>query len=215
MGLHQELKRVTQEVTQGFNTEQKQLFESFVQEISEVGLHLRPLGPGDEIPSFTLPDALGRPVNSTDLLVRGPLVIVFYRGAWCPWCNVQLKGIQDNLDEIRQLGAQLVAISPMGPDDSLSLAEKHGLEYPVLSDRGLSVAREFGLVYPLDEAMQTFHQTIGVDLVRWNGAGTVELPVPATYVVDHDGIVVSRVDPDWRDRMDPLEIIAALQKLGR
>ncbi|HTH14288.1 MAG TPA: peroxiredoxin-like family protein [Spirochaetia bacterium] len=215
MGLHQEFKRITQEVTQGFNPEQKLLFESFVREIAEVGLQLKPLGTGEEIPSFTLPDALGRPVNSTDLLVKGPLVIVFYRGAWCPWCNVQLKGIQDNLEEIQQLGAQLVAISPMTPDDSLSLAEKHGLEYPVLSDRGLKIAREFGLVYPLDEAMQTFHQTIGVDLIRWNGSGTVELPVPATYVVDHDGIVVSRVDPDWRDRMDPLEIIAALQKLGR
>jgi peroxiredoxin len=215
MGLPQELRRVTQEVTQTLTPDQRALFESFVRDIAEVGLGLHPLGPGDEIPPFTLPDALGRPVNSSELLVRGPLVVVFYRGAWCPWCNVQLKGIQDNLEEIRGLGAQLVAISPMSPDDSLSLAEKHGLAYPVLSDRGLKVAREFGLVYPLDQAMQTFHETIGVDLTRWNGPGTVELPVPATYVVDHDGIVVSRVDPDFRDRMDPLEIIAALQKLGR
>ncbi len=96
----------------------------------------------------------------------------------------------------------------MTPDNSLSLAEKHGLAFPVLSDRGLKVAGEFGLVYTLPLELRGFFREGGIDLTMYNGDGSWKLPMPATYVTDHDGIVVSRVSPDWRERLDPLEIIA-------
>jgi len=214
MSLTQELQRVSREMAAGMTPDQRALFESFIDDLKESGLALRALSVGDEMPPFVLPDATGRMVSSSDLLVRGPLVVVFYRGSWCPWCNLQLKAIQDSIDEVHELGAELVAISPMTPDNSLSFAEKKGLSYPVLSDVGLKVAQSFGLVYPMNEAMQAFHEAAGIDLASLNGTTDFELPMPATYVVD-DGIVVSKVDPDWRERMDPLEIIAALQKLGK
>lgn len=214
MSLSQELQRVTSQMAAQLTPEQTELLESFIADLKESLPLQRPLQVGDEMEPFVLPDALGREVSSIDLLVRGPLVIVFYRGSWCPWCNLQLKAIQDALDDIHELGAELVAISPMTPDNSLSFSEKKGLTYPVLSDVGLNVARTFGLVYPLNEAMQAFHQAAGIDLVALNGNSDWELPMPATYIIDN-GVVVARVNPDWRERMDPLEVVAALQKLGK
>ena len=173
----------------------------------------KPLKAGDEIPAFTLPNALGRPVSSGELLARGPLVITFYRGAWCPYCNLTLKALQESIGDFRELGAQLVAISPMTPDNSLSLAEKHGLEFEVLSDPGLKVTSQFGLTYTLPLEIQAFFKKGGTDLSQYNGDGSWKLPLAATYITDHDGIVVASVNADWRNRLDPLEIIAALQKL--
>lgn len=190
------------------------LFDQLIRDLRAQGIEDNALQPGDEIPAFTLPDALGRPVFSGDLLARGPLVVCFYRGAWCPFCNLELRALQEALPEIQALGAQLVAISPMTPDNSLSLAEKHGLGFPVLSDQGLKVASEFGLVYQFPLELRTFFKGAGIDLTQYNGDGSWKLPVPATYITDHNGIVLSRVDADWRERLDPLEIISSLQKLG-
>lgn len=189
------------------------LFDQLVRSLKASGIEGKALQVGDEIPSFVLPDALGRPVSSGELLARGPLVICFYRGAWCPFCNLELKALQETLPEIQALGAQLVAISPMTPDNSLTLAEKHRLEFSVLSDQGLKLASQFGLVYTLPLEVKAFLAKAGTDLVRYNGDGSGKLPVPATYITDHNGIVVSRVDADWRERLDPLEIVGALQKL--
>jgi peroxiredoxin len=102
----------------------------------------------------------------------------------------------------------------MTPDGSLSLAEKHHLDFAVLSDFGLKVASEFGLTYQIPPALQAFLQKAGVDLERYNGDNSWKLPVPATYVVDRNGIVLSAVNPDWRERLDPLQIVKALQKLA-
>jgi len=214
MSLAQEMKQLSDQMYASLTAEQRELLESFLADMVSEGLAIRPLSPGQEMPPFVLPNAAGRLVSSSDLLVRGPLVVVFYRGSWCPWCNLQLKAIQDSIDEIHELGAELVAISPMTPDNSLSFVEMKGLTYPVLSDVGLHVARKFGLVYPLKEHMVAFHEAIGLELSKYNGPNAQDLAVPATYIVD-DGIVVSRVDPDFRDRMDPLEVIAALSKLGK
>jgi len=189
------------------------LFDKVVRDLKSQGLEERALKVGQHIPDFTLPDALGSPVSSGDLLVRGPLVICFYRGAWCPYCNLELKALQESLEDFRSLGAQLVAISPMTPDNSLSLAEKHHLTFSVLSDTGLKVASQFGLVYHVPLELKAFFQSGGLDLAVYNGDGSWRLPMPATYVTDHDGIVVARVNADWRDRLDPLEIYSALQKI--
>jgi peroxiredoxin len=190
------------------------LFDNLIRDLKSRDFGNKALKVGDQIPSFVLPDALGKMVSSSDLLVRGPLVICFYRGAWCPYCNLELRALQEALPDILELGAQLVAISPMTPDNSLSLAEKHSLEFPVLSDAGLKVASQFGLVYQWPLEVRSFMEKAGVSLEKYNGDKSWKLPVAATYVTDHDGIVISAVNPDWRERLDPIEIISALQKLG-
>lgn len=213
MSLTQDLESLKRASAQSMPPVARSLFDRVIAELKAGDFLSRALKVGDQIPDFTLPDATGRRVSSAELLVKGPLVVVFYRGAWCPWCNLELKALQDSLAEIHGLGAEMVAISPMTPDNSLSLAEKHQLEYPVLSDKGLETASRFGLVYSVPLELRSFLKTAGTDLAVYNGDSSWRLPVPATYVTDQEGIVISAVNPDWRERLDPLEIISALQKL--
>lgn len=117
---------------------------------------------GEAFPSFTLPNAVGTPVSSSELLTKGPLLVTFYRGNWCPFCNIALHGLQERLDEIEAHGVQLVAISPELPDSSLSTQEKNGLRFPVLSDEGNKLARELGIVWKQPDNLKAMLQQSGV-----------------------------------------------------
>jgi peroxiredoxin len=177
------------------------------------GLAERALAVGARAPDFVLPDAAGRGVESRRLLARGPLVVKFYRGAWCPYCNLDLQSWQRHLPELEALGGALVAISPQTPDASLTLAEKHALAFPVLSDLGHRVARQFGIVYTLVEALRPVFAGFGVDLPAYNGESSFELPVPATFLVERDGTIAGAwVDADYRRRAEPAEVLARLRE---
>jgi peroxiredoxin len=211
--LNAKLDEVSREIGSQIPAESKQLLSDFIEELRESGMVENALNKGDRIRHFELPNAVGSLVSSMDLLAKGPLVISFYRGAWCPYCNMHLQMLQMALPEIHDRGAQLVAISPQTPDNSLTLAERHELEFEVLSDQGNEVARDFGLVFSLSEPVKEFFRVAGFDLPEYNGDERWELPIPATYVVDQDGIVVSHIDPDWSRRMEPREIVEALDEL--
>jgi peroxiredoxin len=171
---------------------------------------------GDTAPSFTLPDAQDRQVSLDSLLKEGPVVLFFYRGQWCPYCDLQLRAYQEVLPRIKALGANLVAISPQTPDESLSTVEKRKLEFRVLSDAGNKVARGYGLVWKVPAGLDALHKGFGVDLTKSNGDASNELPVPGTFVLGVDGrIAFSYVNADWRERLEPAEIIRALERLGR
>jgi peroxiredoxin len=186
------------------------------QRLTESGLTERALRVGQRVPHFSLPDATGRSIDSNALLAKGPLVISFYRGAWCPYCNLELQAWQRHMEELRALGATLVAISPQTPDASLTLAQKHALAYPVLSDAGNRVARQFGIVFTLDADLRQVHDTFGIDLVAHNGDSSFELPVPATYLVDREGTVGGAwVDADYTRRAEPSEVLERLRTLTR
>ena len=163
-------------------------------------------------PDFVLPDALGNAVALADLRAQGPVVLAFYRGAWCPYCNLEVQLLQQALPDIQALGATLVAISPQTPDNSLSLAEKHGLAFPVLSDAGNAVARRFGLVFTVPEALRAVYDKLGIDIPAHNGDGSFELPVPGTYVVGRDGtIAFAYANVDYTRRVAVGDILAALR----
>lgn len=183
--------------------------------LQDSGILDRALDQGDQIPPFTLPNATGRPVDSQTLLAKGPIVITFYRGGWCPYCNLELRALQQTLPEIQQQGATLVAISPQTPDHSLSTAEKNELEFEVLSDVGNAVARQFGLVFQLPESLRPVYKDFGIDLVAHNGDDQYELPLAATYVIAPSGqITAAFVSADYRERMEPSAIVAALKSLA-
>ena len=184
-----------------------------IRRLTDSGVTDAVLRVGQAPPAFALPDATGRSVESKALLARGPLVISFYRGAWCPYCNLELQAWQRHLPELQTLGATLVAISPQTPDASLTLAEKHALAYPVLSDVGNRVARQFGIVFTLDASLRQVHETFGIDLSAHNGDSSFELPVPATFLVEGDGkIGGSWVAFDWRIRPEPSSVLARLRE---
>jgi peroxiredoxin len=128
-------------------------------------------------------------VPLSDLLQHGPVVVAFYRGGWCPYCNLELRALQKSLPEIEKLGAQLVAISPQTPDSSLSTQQKDKLRFQVLSDKHSAVARQFGLVFTLPEEIRTIYKGFGHDLAVRNGDDSFELPFPATYVIGQDRII--------------------------
>ena len=167
---------------------------------------------GNRAPAFALPDATGGVVDLGALLKKGPVIVTFYRGGWCPYCNLELKAFQDILPEIKAEGASLVAISPEKPDDTLSTAEKSALAFLVLSDVGQKVGRAFGIVYDFTDELRGAYQGLGRDIPALNGTpGEWALPVPATYVVDRDGtIIYAYANVDYRDRGDPRDVLAIL-----
>lgn len=168
---------------------------------------------GAQAPAFSLPDTLGRTVALTDLYARGPVIVTFYRGEWCPYCNLQLRAYQQALPEITAAGAALVAISPQTPDHSLSMQEKNDLAFTVLSDIGNVIARQYGLVYTVDtETRDAMQNRFGVDLAQYNGNDSWELPMPGTFVIGQDGAIrLAFVETDYTKRLDPADIIDALR----
>lgn len=169
---------------------------------------------GDLAPDFTLPDALGKPVTLSQLLAQGPVVVIFYRGEWCPYCNLELRAYQKALPQLQELGATLVAISPQTPDHSLSTVEKQNLAFAVLSDAGNQVARQFGIVFKLDEAGRALHTQVGADMPAYNGDDSWELPMPGTFLIDQSRRVrLAFVDPNFFHRLDPAFVIARLKEL--
>jgi peroxiredoxin len=169
---------------------------------------------GEQIPDFTLPDAHGQSVSSKELLAQGPLVISFYRGDWCPYCNVELRALELASAEFAALGASIVAISGQRPDNALLLTDKHSLSFPVLSDVDQVVIRAFRLRYDVPAELRAMFEARGSDMSQRNADGSWTLPISATYVVDHTGrIVLAHAEAEWRIRLDPDDIIEALAKL--
>ncbi|MGH9185476.1 MAG: peroxiredoxin-like family protein [Acidimicrobiales bacterium] len=166
---------------------------------------------GERAPDFVLPDANGGKVALRDRLAAGPVVVSFYRGAWCPYCNTELRALQGALDDITARGTSLVAISPQAPDASLPLVEQLELGFDVLSDLDQTVSRAYSLQFELAPALRATYPKLGMDLTQHNADGSWHLPVPATFVLDTDGIVRARhVDPNYLERMPVDDILTAL-----
>ncbi len=189
--------------------------QEWIGELSHSGIAERSLSVGQDAPDFALPDAHGRTVRMADLRARGPVVVMFYRGAWCPFCNMAVRAYQEVLPEIKALGATLVAISPQTPDATLSFAETAELGYDVLSDQGNSVARQFGVVYKLGDPIHQLQGQFGVDLPKANGDDSRELPLPGTFVIDRGGTIqFAQVFADHSQRAEPSAVLDALRRLA-
>jgi len=169
---------------------------------------------GDRAPAIVLRNAKGAAVDVATLLEKGPVIVTFYRGGWCPYCNLELRAYQQILPDIVAAGASLVAISPEKPDDTMSTAEKNGLSFEVLSDVGQSVGRAFGLVYEFTEELKNAYHGFNLDIPTRNGTpGEWALPVSATYVIDRGGSIIhAHTDVDYRDRADPRDVLEVLTK---
>jgi peroxiredoxin len=188
------------------------LMEAATRDLKATGIEQRALHAGDAAPTgLVLPDATGRPVRLADLWQRSPLVLLFYRGGWCPYCNLELRAWQRKLPELQRLGASLVAVSPQTPDNSLSTAEKHELAFPVLSDSSLAASDAFGITFALPRELVDLYGSVGTELPVLNGNGQWALPLPATYVIGREGrIAFAHVEADYRERAEPDEVLRAV-----
>ena len=174
----------------------------------------RAVAVGEVAPSFTLPSATGQSVALAERLTEGPVVLTFYRGAWCPYCNLTLHALQQAHADITARGAQLIAISPQIPDESLSLTEKHELGFEVLSDIGCATATEYGLSFDIGEELAGVYDRLGFEMERVNAGHARTLPLPATFVIAPDGTIAwTFVDTDYTKRAEPADILAALDEL--
>lgn len=171
---------------------------------------------GAQAPEFSLPNATGQPVSLSSRVAAGPVVLVFYRGEWCPYCNVYLRALQAALPEITARGASLLAVSPQSPDHSLSITEKAELGFDVLSDVDQAVIRAYGLQFTVPADIdRVYIETWHTDLRQETADGTLRLSVPATLVIDGRGIVrAGQASHNYRARMDPADIVAALDALN-
>ncbi len=173
------------------------------------------VGVGEAVPAFLLPTISGQHVDASRLLGLGPLVISFYRGGWCPYCNIELRALQARLPEIEALGASLVAISPELPDRALATADSNALTFPVLVDQGNAVARRFRLTHEIAPEVVRYQLGNGNNVPAFNGTDAAEVPLPATYVVGTDGVVqYAFVDADYTRRADPDAVIGVLRRLA-
>src|SRR5215467_3398665 len=204
MSLQLQLDALTAKLRAMVPAERLAVVDLAAEELIHSGLANRALKAGDPAPSFELPDGDGMLWRSDNLLRGGPVVIVFFRGRWCAYCNAQLCALQEIHQQIAEAGASLVAISPQTQKHSYMTRDMHKLRFPVLSDTGNQIARKFGLVYRLSPELQAMYEGIFTKLPGYNGDQSWELPLAATYVVQPNGTISwSRVDVDWRKRPEP------------
>ena len=153
-------------------------------------------------------------IRSADLLARGPLALTFYRGVWCPFCNLDLQALEEAANDIRALGASLIAISPQTAPNRRKSERENGLSFPILSDHGNAVAEAFGLRFRLPDDVIAVYKGFGNDLALGNGEDSGTLPMPARYVVASDGVIVyAEVNADYTRRPDPSELLPVLKGL--
>jgi len=192
------------------------IMERATAELIASGQAGRVLQAGDKAPVFTLDDPEGQPVSSAELLAQGPLVISFYRGVWCPYCNLELQALQETLPQFVALGASLVAISPQVAANSRKSQRQNKLGFPILGDPENAVAAAFGLRFTLPGYLVDLYKLLKNDLPAFNGDPSWTLPMPARYVIAQDGtIVYAEVNPDYTLRPEPASMLPVLRHQAR
>lgn len=171
---------------------------------------------GDRAPQFALENAHGTTVSSAQLLRKGPLVVSFYRGKWCPYCNAEVDALAQAYPEIKALGAELVVLSPELAEYSKAMSDEHKIPFDILVDRHNAVAEEFGVGYVFPQYLRDLYSNVlGNTLEKFNGDETYKLPIPSRFIIDEGGFVRhAYADPDYRFRAEPSETIDALRRLA-
>jgi peroxiredoxin len=188
-------------------------FNQGVEEVRSSGILEKAINVGDTAPEFNLVNAIGKYISLYEQLEKGPVVLVWYRGGWCPYCNLQLQHIQMNLPEIQQAGGQVIAISPELPDKTMTTKERHMLEFQVLSDTNNKVADRYKLAYTVPDYVVD-HYDLSSKLNAHNGDDENRLPLAVTYVIAKSGVVeYAFLDADYKSRATPEEIITVLNSL--
>ncbi|WP_394748829.1 peroxiredoxin-like family protein [Spongiimicrobium salis] len=211
MSLTEELRELAENSVKRHPGEAQEIMKAAIEELEGTDILEKAFKTGDSIPAISLPNANGVQLDIRDILKDKRVVLAFYRGAWCPYCNLELKALQEALPQIEAKGAQLVAISPQTPDNSMTSKEKNDLSFEVLSDTDNGVARAMNLVYELPDALVALYTKFGIDLASSNGGTAWELPIAATYIIEQDGsISYHYLEEDYKLRADPQAILDAL-----
>jgi peroxiredoxin len=214
MKLEERLAEIRAGVAAALGPSDQRVLDQAVERLCMMQIAEGGLAPGDQLPDFTLPGIDGEQVASGTLLARGPLVLTFFRGGWCPFCDAMLCALETARPQIEALGGTIVAVSPDRPELLAEAAAEKGLGYTLLSDTGAGLARLCGVSYEMDDAHAALYARFGRDLPKLHAGSGWELPISATYVADRDGrIAYAFAHPDWAKRADPDELVAAVRRL--
>ena len=195
--------KVPQEVLEAFG---KSIEDLKTKNIEEKSIKI-----GETIPNFSLKNAKNEVVNSSDILKNGKMIIAFYRGSWCPYCNLELKALQEKISEFKEKNATLVAISPQSPDNSLTVIEKHHLTFEVLTDKDNVFAKQLGIVFELQDFVLPYYHALGIDLSSFNKNADNSLPIPAVFVVNESSKIIYKfADANYMNRIDIDELLKTL-----
>ncbi|WP_025715575.1 peroxiredoxin-like family protein [Paenibacillus sp. 1-18] len=189
------------------------IFEKTIHEIGDSNT-ANGLSLGTKAPDFSLPDYTGRAITLSEETTKGAVVLIFYRGHWCPFCNLELQAYQRYINDITSLNAQLIAVSPQTPEHSMSMQQKNELSFHVLSDLHNQIAEKYNLKFKLPEYAHEIYRSLGISLDTFNGDSAWELPVPATYVIDSEGIIrAGNAYADYKKRVEPADVLQVLRSL--
>ncbi|OXA70851.1 alkyl hydroperoxide reductase [Flavobacterium aquidurense] len=209
--LAKQIESLNKELTQQVPVTVLEIFERSVADLKTQNIEYKIAQIGDKLIPFSLPNAANQLINSKDILRKGKMILAFFRGSWCPYCNLELRALQENLTKITHKNVTLLAVSPQSTDQSMQLIEKHLLTFDVLTDTNNMLAKQLGLSFELqDFALPTYH-AMGIHLEEFNQNHDNTLPVPAVFVVDCDGSILYKfADADYRNRLDIDELLQSL-----
>ncbi len=215
MSLQEQLKQIKQNSAKNIPDDIRAVMGDALQSVINLNLEANAPKVGDQLPEFSLVNQSKQTRRLSDFLAKGPAIITFYRGGWCPYCNLELKAYQTALGEIQSAGGNLIAITPELPDASLSTQEKNELGFDVLSDVDSAYARELGIVFTLSEELKPIYERFGIDLSAHNGEGQFDLPLAATFVVDQKAQIASAfVESDYTQRQEPQDAVNILKSIA-
>lgn len=215
MNLTLELQAFLTEFAMRVPLPRQRLIERSVRNLAATGIAENAVVAGQQAPDFELSDLYGQPLRLHDALRAGPVILVFFRGVWCPYCNLTLRAYQERAQEFSTLGARVIGVSPQGMDKLRRTAERNRLQFTLLSDEGCNVAAQYGLAYTVDDELAALFSKVGHPLPDYNAAKDWLLPVAATYLIDCDGrIAMSHIDADFRRRLEPEAVLRTLRARG-
>lgn len=209
--LKEQLDAKKSDFEQKADSTKKRIYKEGIDAVANSGVIENALNVGDVAPNFSLTNALGKQVALYDYLKKGKVVLTWYRGGWCPYCNLTLSKLQEELPNFEANGANLLALTPELPDKSISTAEKNELKFEVLSDVGNKIGKQYGVVYALtNDVAKSYNKSFGLN--EYNGDKTNELPLAATYIIGQEGkILYAFIDADYRNRAEPSVLIEFLK----
>lgn len=207
--LAQQISELNENLASQVPAEILEAFGQSIADLKSLGLEAQTLPIGQVFPDFKLFNTLNQPIELRELLKKGSVILAFFRGNWCPYCNLELKTLQDRLHELK--GATLVAISPQMPMYNEELKNKHALGFDVLTDPDNSLAKQLGISFSLQDFVLPIYQNLGITLSTYNGNDHNELPIPAVFVVDPTGVVRYKfVDANYMNRVDVSELVKTM-----
>lgn len=206
--LEQQIEELNENLAKQLPTEVLEVFGKSIQDLKAQDIEETSIGTGERFPDFSLPNTNDETIVLRELLKNGKVIVAFFRGSWCPYCNLELKALQGNLRQITDRNATLVAISPQTTYYSEELRNNHHLDFELLTDKDNALAKQLGISFGLQDFVIPTYGSLGIDLSEYNANDNNELPIPAVFVIDTDGNIIYRfVDTNYMNRIDIQELI--------